>query len=443
MKISFVFLPASPQSGMKPSTENIVMNSLELNSKCASPQRSPSVISICSDGGIECTPPHKKMAINMDETLDFSPKMFDSSFSPNCLLSQTLAIDSPEVGWKWSRHPAKSSDLSRKAESTSVRTPDSAYAADSSFASAGSSSTEVGSNGHIRGNCSKQRNAFGARRDQRKIMEQELRRVEHTRAEEMLKQRCAKLQEQLKSAGTQNVKPNTLPKEGILKKYVDTTCESSNRLQMKSANTAVKFQTPEKLEKPDNLSDFFNDSEMDGFLLEATQDIESKIVAKTQPAFVNCASTTQQSSIYTECSSTPHARSAPAATTTPPCNKSLLPPASMSSASSENSDKRSSLYMKFLEDDFPDEWFVSLDEVILQAIENKKPRNSLQRYKSMPTETAGTSKDLLNKKDNNDNCILNTNLIEKETTPSSSTLSKMKRHSSTHMLSPAGSHCKS
>ncbi|KAM7360996.1 uncharacterized protein ACRADG_009131 [Cochliomyia hominivorax] len=468
---------ASPQNRLKPSTSNGAINTREVNINCETPQRSPSVISICSDGGIECTPPHKKMIMNLDDSFDYSPKVFDSSFSPTCLLSQTLAIDSPEVGWKWSRHSNGEVGIGGRRsgiEENSTRTPDSAYAADSSFASASSSSTEFIGNPRLRGDTFQQRITYdGRREDQRKMMEQELRRVEKTRAEEKLKERCAKLQEQLKSAGTQNSKmkcQNLKQKQNNLSsisslnavdvKSNTTTSNinsklkiksnSSSDVEMKTLSTAltssdakvVKFQRSEKEENPELLNDFFNDSDSDCFLLQATQEIESKMEAKTQPVFANFASTTPKSSTSSECISIPHASSAPAATTTPPPfpNKSFTP---IADSNSDNKEKRSSFYMKFLEDDCTDDWFVSLDESVLQATQTKKPRTSLQRYKSMPAETAANSNAILSKKDSNDNCLIvnptnSEKCMENAVASSSSTMSKMKRHSSTHTLSPAG-----
>ncbi|XP_037809645.1 uncharacterized protein LOC119602286 [Lucilia sericata] len=426
---------ASPQNRLKTSTSNGAINTRELNTNRETLQRSPSVISICSDGGIECTPPHKKMIMNLDDSLDYSPKVFDSSFSPTCLLSQTLAIDSPEVGWKWSRHTANGGSRVCGIDDNSTRTPDSAYAADSSFASAGSSSTEVG-NVRTRGDSYQQRIAYDARR------EQELRRVEKTRAEEKLKQRCAKLQEQLKSAGTQSSKTKSQNNKDNIKNSSNSS--SLLDVEMKSlskSDAAVKIHTPEKIKKPELLNDFFNDSDSDCFLLEATQEIESKMEAKTQPAYTNFANNTPKSSTSSECTSIPHANSAPAATTTPPPPP---PNVDLSSSNSTNKEKRSSFYMKFLEDDCPDDWFVSLDEVVLQATQTKKPRTSLQRYKSMPAETATKSNVSLNKKDSNGNCLVDSKpnsskrIQSEDAATSSSNLSKMKRHSSTHTLSPAG-----
>ncbi|XP_065371155.1 uncharacterized protein LOC135963293 [Calliphora vicina] len=441
---------ASPQNRLKTSTSNSGINSRDFNTNCETLQRSPSVISICSDGGIECTPPHKKMMMNLDDSLDYSPKVFDSSFSPTCLLSQTLAIDSPEVGWKWSRHTSNGAGGPRCAmEDNSTRTPDSAYAADSSFASAGSSSTEVG-NFRTRGDYQQRIIYDGRREDQRKLFEHELRRVEKSRAEEKLKQRCAKLQEQLKSAGTLSSKIKSQNNKDNSKTTYN--CSSVNYIDMKnqsntstSTEIAVKINTPEQNNKPELLNDFFNDSDSDCFLLEATQEIESKMKAKTQPTFINFANTTPKSSTSSECTSIPHANSAPAATTTPPPNNAVESNTDLSSCSnSTNKEKRSSFYMKFLEDDCPDDWFVSLDEVVLQATQTKKPRTSLQRYKSMPAETATKANVSLNKKDSNDNCIMNTKTnsskwtTSEDAAASSLTISKMKRHSSTHTLSPAG-----
>lgn len=434
---------------MKSSTSNGSVNSRDCNANCEALQRSPSVISICSDGGIECTPPHKKIIMNLDDSMDYSPKVFDSSFSPTCMLSQTLAIDSPEVGWKWNRNTAAGRGAGGGCEeNTSTHTPDSAYAADSSFASAGSSSTELKTKVRTRG----ERLAYDARReDQRKMLEQELRRVEKTRAEEKLKQRCAKLQEQLKSAGTQKsnaTSQNTMVtsnssgnKRSSSSISMDVEMKSQTSMTSTTTTTAstVKMKRPNS--KKETLNDFFNDSDSDCFLLAATQEIESILDVKTQPAFIDLTKNSTRStnspanSISSPCDSLTHANSAPAATTTPTT--------SSANKKHETKEKRSSFYMKFLEDDCPDDWFVSLDDAILQATQSKKPRTSFQRYKSMPTETATIGAPAANIDCNtNIESTRLANISEHNASPTSSNLSRMKRHSSTHSLSPASSNCK-
>jgi len=100
--------------------------------------------------------------------------------------------------------------------------------------------------------------------------------------------------------------------------------------------------------------------------------------------------------------------------------------------------------MKFLEDESETEdWFVALDEAMLEATQPKKPRTSLQRYKSMPSNTITTDANV-------GNISVSSSLTTK---PSSSTSSSslngnvlgsskmdtpgIKRHASSHALSPA------
>lgn len=414
-----------------------------MNVNCDLLQRSPSVISACSDAGVECTPPHKKITMSLDDSLEYSPKVFDSSFSPSRLLSQTLAIESPEVGWKWNCHSIKRHEKYQLDDDKSERTPDSAYAADSSFSSVSSGTKELATDARSRRDTYKER------------LERQLRRHEKAKAEEKLKQRCAKLQEQLESAGSQKsiLKPNSESIQQNIKDYNKITsvhlsslpdvCTKSYSMSSKPAQMLQeKISVPEIPNKIEIMNDFFNDSDSDCLLLEATQEIESKMNVKTQPAFLNIKSTMTQST-SSECLSLPHASSAPAATTTPP--EPVTPTITPSCSGSAKKEKRSSFYMKFLEDDCPDDWFVSLDDVILQATQTKKPRTSLQRYKSLPAETITKPTNLLQVKDDNDNFIIdsvdnatkqkrfNTN----DSAACSSSVSKMKRHSSTHTLSPA------
>lgn len=417
--------------------------------------RSPSVISICSDGGIECcTPPHKKVSMYFDDCGDYSPKVFDSSFSPSCLLSQTLAIDSPEVGWKWNRYSTDSKD------EISTRTPDSAYAADSSFTSAGSSSTEI--NARARNDTYNQRMAYDARR------EQQLRKVEKTRADLKLKQRCAKLQEQLKSAGTQKSNSSS-PKNSLVEKNGNAISSSSSSCTLKSTDTEMTSQTMvttttksfSSMEidlgtvgnASETINDFFNDSDEDCFLLAATQEIESKMSAQQQqksPATTMITTnniTTVHNTVNVAKNNSDKLKKN--TNTSPPKS----PPTTSAGCLSATKEKRSSFYMKFLEDDCPDDWFVSLDEVIEQATQSKKPRTSFQRYKSMPMNSNDTEGDRsASKTSASSDPTLNGNesedlFVESKGMPSSSKASlalrsKIKRHSSSNALSPSNANCK-
>ncbi|XP_053945668.1 uncharacterized protein LOC128855083 isoform X1 [Anastrepha ludens] len=381
--------------------------------------------SISSNGGIECTPPHKK--INLDDSIEeYSPKCFDASFSPSYLLSQTLSSGSPEVGWKWGR---RSVDERRE---TSVATPDSAYAADSSFTSAGSSSTEViNAIERIRSESHNHRFAYEIRKEeQRRKRELQIRRAEKLRADELLKQRCAKLEEELREAEkrrrrdienktqsqTQPQKPETISNYEVAPVHSETVVD------LQAIGDAFANAN-------DTLSDFFNDSDSDGILLQATQQVESKIVELTQksPAEVTASGMdTNGSSINTSDSELGS------------LNVSNEVPAS------ERQEKRSSLYMKFLEDDLPDDCFFSLDEVILQATQQgNKSRNNFQRYNSMPTRTLttlATGSAALGKTATSTTTSTTTR-DSKPTTLTTAAVStpKIKRHASSHVLNPTSS----
>ncbi|XP_073815428.1 uncharacterized protein [Musca autumnalis] len=518
---------ASPQNIKRTAASNSALNSRDSTTIRSELTRSPSIISISSDGGIECcTPPPKKMGMYVDDCGDYSPKLFDSSFSPSCLLSQTLAIDSPEVGWKWSRYSAGSK------EELSSRTPDSAYAADSSFTSAGSSSTEI-TNARTR-----ERMAYDAMR------EQQMRKVEKTRADQKLKQRCAKLQEQLKSAGTQKSTSSLSGGSGVEKCETVTSSSSSSTTttaftgdtvisNTQTTTSTVKMASPMDVSCSvgESIDDFFNDSDEDCFLLAATQEIESKMVTKsettnnknkniitpnissTAPALSkldNKLSSTSSSkmdnklSTYSSSSSsskldnklsssssskTDNKLSTYSSTSSSskidnklstfsstkdnkPSSKASLslkkdnkPSATSSSNITTSSEvantsttscsspatieKRSSFYMKFLEDDCPDDWFVSLDEIIEKATQSKKPRTSFQRYKSLPVNNNidVSSESPVPKVITYSDPVLNGETAKKEqdtfvdspktAATSLSMKSKIKRHSSSHALSPS------
>ncbi|XP_011195094.1 uncharacterized protein LOC105220350 isoform X2 [Zeugodacus cucurbitae] len=330
--------------------------------------KTPSITSLSSDAGIECTPPHKKF--NLDDSVEYSPKCFDNSFSPGGLLSQTLSSNSPEVGWKWGRR-----SIDEQAETA---TPDSAYAADSSFTSAGSNNKGVITRiGRLRSDCNTQQLAYEMRKEeQRRKLEIQMRRAEKLRADELLKQRCAKLQEQLREAERRRKQemekkleiPETIHKEEKSKISQETTdletlAELAEINEFASAN--------------DTLDDFFNDSDSDDLLLEATQQLESKIVELTQKPEIKTTTTAGAACVSLQ-------------TNDKGSTREILPKTIASTVPAQE-EKRSSLYMKFLEDDTPDDWLLSLDDEILQATQQTKPRNSFQRHNSMPTTTTMTS----------------------------------------------------
>ncbi|KAH8417667.1 hypothetical protein KR222_003944 [Zaprionus bogoriensis] len=149
------------------------------------------------------------------------------------------------------------------------------------------------------------------------------------------------------------------------------------------------------------LADFLNDSDTDCFLLEATQQLESQ-------------------------SQLAGGHKSPVVTT----------PTSHSKCSKE---KRASFYMKFLEDESESEdWLVALDEAMLQATQPKKPRISLQRYKSMPSNTAAdTGVSNVAVTTSSSGSAVCSVVAGKAETP------RIKRHASSHALSPASASGKS
>lgn len=327
--------------------------------------KTPSITSLSSDGGIECTPPHKKF--NLDDSVEYSPKCLDNSFSPGSLLSQTLSSNSPEVGWKWGRRTTD--------EQIDTATPDSAYAADSSFNSAGSSSREVISRiGRFRSDSHAKRFAYEIRKEEQlRKLEIQMRRAKKLHADELLKQRCAKLQEQLREAEKRRKQEmekkleiqEQLQRQEEKRKISEGTAELESTTELAEINDI--FATTN-----DTLDDFFNDSDSDDLLLEASQQLESKIVELTQKPEMKATRTAVYSNVSVQTN-----------------NKEINRENTLTVANRE--EKRSSLYMKFLEDDTPDDWLLSLDDEILQATQQSKTRNSLQRHHSMPTNTLMTS----------------------------------------------------
>ncbi|XP_018791241.1 PREDICTED: stress response protein NST1 isoform X1 [Bactrocera latifrons] len=384
--------------------------------------KTPSISSLSSDGGIECTPPHKKF--NLDDSVEYSPKCFDNSFSPGSLLSQTLSSNSPEVGWKWGR---RSTD-----DPAETATPDSAYVADSSFTSAGSSSKDVISRlGRFRSDSNAQRLAYEMRKEeQRRKLEIQLRRAEKLRADELLKQRCAKLQEQLREAEKRRLQEREkkleiqeqLQREAESKKLLEATAESESIAELAEINDIFANAN-------DTLDDFFNDSDSDDLLLEATQQVESKIIEQTQKPEIKTTITSTTTTSVANDSVQTH-------------NKVLN--REKTSTIPNREEKRSSLYMKFLEDDTPDDWLFSLDDEILQATQQTKPRTSLQRHNSMPTNSTNTSMTSTTGgagASKRNSTISSSALQTSSRTASSKVVSspKIKRHSSSTALRPSTS----
>ncbi|XP_012156677.1 uncharacterized protein LOC101451923 isoform X2 [Ceratitis capitata] len=363
--------------------------------------KSSSITSLNSDGGIECTPPHKKF--NLDDSVEYSPKCFDVSFSPGCLLSQTLCSNSPEVGWKWNR---RSTD-----EQVQSATPDSAYAAESSFTSAGSSNTGVsGTFGRTRSDSLNYRNTYEMRREeQRRKLEIQMRRAEKIRADELLKQRCARLQEQMRESEERRQRELQAQKK-----------IQEQRQQVTQPELIAELAAVNDIFSKDNYTtdDFFNDSETDGLLLEASQQMESKIEELVQNPEVrnNAAETTVVVS------------KVPTVTRNAGSESSvMLKPYS----TADRSEKRSSLYMKFLEDDLPNDWFLELDDVILKATQETKPRNIFQRHNSMPSNTVSVSSSAAASNP------IPTKTLANASSSTASSSTKIKRHVSSQALRPS------
>lgn len=285
---------------------------------------------------MESTPPHKRMQM-LDDSLDFSQY---SSLSPSCLFSQTLVTGSPEVSWRWQ---CDNNGRRDKANTTS----------DSGF-----DSEEFGADAYKRRERRKQVRADAANEHRRKQLDNREWRAQQIRDHELLRERCDKLHRQL-----------------------DQQIAAPEATETNSTKSAAIEAVADPA-----LADFLNDSDTDCFLLEASQQLESKVQKAEQT---------------------------PAATTP-------------TSHTKKKNEKQCSFYMKFLEDESETEdWFVALDEAMLEATQPKKPRTSLQRYKSMPSKAA-------------DN-VVSTNTM---CSTSSSDTPRIKRHASSHVLSPATSNGK-
>ncbi|XP_043654359.1 uncharacterized protein LOC122620797 [Drosophila teissieri] len=320
---------------------------------------SSTVVGITSD--LESTPPHKHKP-SLDDSVDFSPRL-DMSLSPNCLFSQTLATESPEVGWRWNR--------------SSNATTDSGF-----------DSAEIGS---LSQRERRRQIAFKGVEDRRSQLDNEQWRAQQMRANVLLKERCARLNSQLEQiAVSESVMPHKTP-------TVPPPVAARTR-------SASKKAIPQPVLPPtaasDPMADFLNDSETDLFLLEASQQLESKMEDQEPPK--------------------------PSTSTTP---------------TRHHTSKRPSFYMKFLEDESEGEdWLNALEEAVQQATMPKKPRTSLQRYKSMPTtgdSSSGVST-LTNVTANSNACTSSSSASGSELrdTP------RIKRHASSHALSPATSHAR-
>lgn len=306
---------------------------------------SPSSVATIKDD-VECTPPHKRQP-SLDDSVDFSPRL-DVSLSPHCLFSQTLAIESPEVGWRWNRSNNATTD-------------------------SGFDSAELGVRDRRR------QITFKGCEERRSQQDNSQWRAQQMRARDLLKERCDKLHRQLDQVVVSEV-PEPIP------------VAARTRSADKRASPEPVAPAPAAV---DPMADFLNDSETDMFLLEASQQLESKLK--------------EQEPVKTP--------------------------------TSHHKAKRPSFYMKFLEDESESEdWLNALEEAVQQATMPKKPRNSLQRYKSMPTtgDTSSGVPTLTNVMAGHGPATCTST-----SSSSGSTLAdtpRIKRHASSHALSPATSH---
>ncbi|XP_034127614.1 uncharacterized protein LOC117583426 isoform X1 [Drosophila guanche] len=326
---------------------------------------SPSSIVCPLDDG-ECTPPNKK-SLSLDDSVDFSPRM-DISLSPNCLFSQTLATESPEVGWRWNRYSNSNANANVNPKKINTTT-------DSGF-----DSSELAA-GKLKDG---RRQLTKGCEDRRNQQDNEMWRAKQIRARELLKERCDKLHRQL-----DQVTVSETPKPAMAAPPVAARTRSASK------RPATE---PEPAADP-AFADFLNDSETDMFLLEASQQLESKMETQVTGST--------------------------ATTTTTP--------------TSHHKTKRPSFYMKFLEDESESEdWLSALEEAVDQATNPKKPRTSLQRYKSMPT--TGDSSAANSCGDGNDGKGTAAGASSSSGLSSLAETPRIKRHASSHALSPATSH---
>ncbi|EDW24958.1 GL24433 [Drosophila persimilis] len=339
---------ASPQNCGRPgSGHDVTMDA---------PGSPSSIVDTLDD--VEGTPPNKK-SLSLDDSVDFSPRM-DISLSPNCLFSQTLATESPEVGWRWNRNSNASVNPNKVNTTT-----------DSGFDSAELTAGKLKD---------RRRQLTMKGEDRRNQQDSDLWRAKQIRARELLKERCDKLHRQLDQVAVS-----------------ETPRPAAAMAPSVAARTRSASKRPPPAPDP-AFEDFLNDSETDMFLLEASQQLESKMET--------------------------HETRSTATTTTP---------------TSHHKTKRPSFYMKFLEDESESEdWLTALEEAVDQATMPKKPRTSLQRYKSMPA-TGDTSAVKNGARASNGSAAgasTSSGLSSLTETP------RIKRHASSHALSPATSHAR-
>ncbi|KAH8381815.1 hypothetical protein KR009_000443 [Drosophila setifemur] len=404
---------ASPQSCGRPGSGHDV----SVSSEGQAPGSPSSIATILDDG--EGTPPHKR-ATSLDDSVDFSPGL-DLSQSPNYLCSQTFGTQSPEVGWRWNR-------------SSNVTT-------DSGFHSA-----EINLENQSDRDRRRQGLNFKGCEDRRIQLDNKQWRAQQMRVRELLKERCNKLHRQLDQVivSEKSEKPTA-------------KVASPVRTRMRSA---TKKTQPEPAPpaapptKPDPMADFLNDSESDLFLLEASQQLESKMDKQDSPKPTVTAITTptrhhtakrlsflndSESDLFLleasqQLESKMEKQDPPKPTVT-----------AITTPTSHHKTKRPSFYMKFLEDESESEdWLTALEEAVQQATNPKKPRSALQRYKSMPTtgNSASGVSTLTNVTAGRGSSTSTSASSASGSALATLDAPRIKRHASSHALSPATSHGK-
>lgn len=333
------------------------------------PPTSPIAIPNTNLLGVDATPPHRKFTFNFP----YSPSN-DVEFSPSSRLSQS-SNNSPEVTWRWTQDdPAH----------TSKSTPN---------------------NTNIR-ELRKKRSL--ERKEELRRAEIEQRKAIKSKREDVLKKQCeqmeliiskkrstSKQEEEKKEDFIENKnlspqgssvicfkdKENDLFDDSIFENILQVEQKDSKTLLVKESKQldTVKDTTNDKLDTvtaadPD-LNLLLDDSESEGLLLEASQQVESSI--EPRESFKEI-----------------------------PIDK----------------DKEKSSNYDFLQDSF-DDCFVMVDDDILAA-EAKKLKTSFQRYKSMPTDSPTC------------NQSTKTSQTRTNSVQSSSDSLKIKRYSSSSTIRP-------
>lgn len=420
-----------------------------------------STVSICSDGDIEYSSPTTAVSTspnstpvslkhsNLNDSLEFSSRVSYASPSQQFLSSQTWAIESPEVGWKWNPQADASQNGTRILRSRRLlensRVRNSSNSSNNSttmsmdIVQMNAVSNRQQSHNSIQSLSVHSSNSFRREKHRRKL-ELELRRKEEARTEQTLKQRCAKLKEHLNSARTPSSNNNnvignnentiSINRNVINNNDESTMCEMEHEVAHLMDTPPLK-STIEKIE--DGLSqlkanddsnnsligDFFNDSMTDDILLAATQEIELKLQSSQEVVVESNARIEKET------------RNSEIDCHTP-------------TSSRKKGESRPSFYMKFLEDDCPEDWFASLDEAVLKATQ-VNVRSPFQRYKSMPVDTrrkSPTESSFLEEHSNSrtDKTAMNSRLTEMNSLNGDKAPDvdgwTIKRHVSIHTLSP-------